>query len=260
MNIKKADLIVFAGQSNMSGRGAKEEAVKCPAGAGFEYKPVSRPDTLVPIEEPFGLNEEREDGLYDRLYSERSGSMVSAAVAEYYRRTGRQVVALAASMGGTSTRQWLEDGLLTDALDRLKQTFAFLDSQGIAVERKYLVWCQGETDADFKVPAEEYIARTENILGQFVEHGIEKCFLVQIGHYNYVDCPEARDGMTGEELDRCYGVIRNAQFQICLDKGDVVLAASFEPYLHEMKDAFHYRQSAYNEVGLHVGRKMARAL
>lgn len=91
-----------------------------------------------------------------------------------------------------------------------------------------------------------------------MEHGIEKCFLVQIGHYNYAKARGSEELTEGRERDRRFGIIRNAQFQVCLDKGDVVLAASFEPYLYEMKDSFHYRQSAYNEVGLHVGRKMAR--
>ena len=59
------DLIVFAGQSNMAGRGDAEDAPECLPGAGYEYKAVSAPEDLIPIQEPFGLHEDRENGLSD---------------------------------------------------------------------------------------------------------------------------------------------------------------------------------------------------
>ena len=40
------DLIVFAGQSNMAGRGDAEDAPECLPGAGYEYKAVSAPEDL----------------------------------------------------------------------------------------------------------------------------------------------------------------------------------------------------------------------
>ena len=89
------DLIVFAGQSNMAGRGDAEDAPECLPGAGYEYKAVSAPEDLIPIQEPFGLHEDRENGLSDRTEdggTKRSGSMVTALVNEYYRQTGRVVV------------------------------------------------------------------------------------------------------------------------------------------------------------------------
>ena len=152
-----------------------------------------------------------------------------------------------------------EQEVRADALDRVDRTMEFLKSREIFVDRRFLIWCQGETDADHMVSAEEYIRRTEKIIQGFLEHGIGKCFLVQIGHYN--DPAPAGDGgeVAGEETDQYYRVIRDAQLRLCLDRKEVVLAASFEPYLHEMKDRFHYRQEAYNEVGLHVGRKLARS-
>ena len=99
------DLIVFAGQSNMAGRGDAEDAPECLPGAGYEYKAVSAPEDLIPIQEPFGLHEDRANGLSDRTEdggTKRSGSMVTALVNEYYRQTGRVVVGVSASKGGTS--------------------------------------------------------------------------------------------------------------------------------------------------------------
>ena len=251
--------IVLPGQRR-PGRGEAADAARCPVEAGWEYKCISRPGQLVPIVEPFGLGEDREGALDDRRDggTKRTGSMVSAAVGEYYRRTGRKTVAVSASRGGSSTEQWL-NVLLEDALDRVDRTMEFLKSREISVDRRFLIWCQGETDADHMVSAEEYIRRTEKIIQGFLEHGIGKCFLVQIGHYNDPAAADDSGEVAGEEKDQYYRVIRDAQLRLCLDRKEVVLAASFEPYLHEMKDRFHYRQKAYNEVGLHVGRKLARS-
>lgn len=58
------NLVVFAGQSNMSGRGDAAMAVKCNKKAGFEYKAISNPNELMPVLEPFGLGEERIGGIY----------------------------------------------------------------------------------------------------------------------------------------------------------------------------------------------------
>ena len=48
------DLILFAGQSNMAGRGEAEAAQPCPPSVGMEYRAVTAPDRLVPIAEPVG--------------------------------------------------------------------------------------------------------------------------------------------------------------------------------------------------------------
>ncbi len=242
------DLAVFAGQSNMSGRGNAADAVKCDVNAGFEYKSVSNPLTLVPIEEPFGLGEDRQGAIFDFNSdgtTKRTGSMVSAAVDEYYRQTGRQIVAVSASIGGTSTDEWKEK-YIGDALQRLDDAKKFLAANNISVSRTFVVWCQGETDGDHNVSAEVYTANTKELFNAFKQHGAEKCFMVQTGHY--------RDGGA---VDVKYGVIRDAQAALCESDGDFVLAGSLEPYKNDMKDKFHYNQTTYNAVGKTVGKNIA---
>lgn len=255
----KVDLAVFAGQSNMSGRGSAADAVVCDINAGFEYKAISDPATLVRIEEPFGLGEDKEGSIADFNSdgtSKRTGSMVSAAVDEYYRQTGRQLVAVSASIGGSSTAEWL-DNYIYDAVDRLDAAKRFLTRNGIEIGRTFVVWCQGESDGDQKMTAEAYTANTKDIFDLFKQHGAEKCFMVQTGHYNYIDYPGITKGHTGEEWDECYGVIRGAQTAMCCADEDFVLAGSFEPYIKDMKDRYHYYQSAYNAVGQTVGQNIA---
>ena len=255
----KVDLAVFAGQSNMSGRGSAADAVVCDINAGFEYKAISDPATLVRIEEPFGLGEDKEGSIADFNSdgtSKRTGSMVSAVVDEYYRQTGRQLVAVSASIGGSSTAEWL-DNYIYDAVDRLDAAKRFLTRNGIEIGRTFVVWCQGESDGDQKMTAEDYTANTKDIFDLFKQHGAEKCFMVQTGHYNYIDYPGITKGHTGEEWDESYGVIRGAQTAMCSANEDFVLAGSFEPYIEDMKDRYHYYQSAYNAVGQTVGQNIA---
>lgn len=251
---ESVDLAVFAGQSNMSGRGTAADSVVCDVNAGFEYKSVSRPNTLLPIQEPFGLNEDVDGKLTDINTdgsTKRTGSMVSAFVNEYYKNTGNQLVAVSASKGGTSTAEWKEN-LISDAVTRLDNAKKFLTDNGIKINKTFIVWCQGETDGDNNVSAEEYTQNTINLWNEFKNHGAEHMFIIQTGHYNYIKYPSG-----GESHDAKYKVIRDAQQTLCESNDDFTLAASLEPYLSEMKDQYHYNQSAYNAAGTAAGAAAA---
>lgn len=252
MENKTVDVVVFAGQSNMAGRGNASEATECDLNAGFEYKSVSNPTALVPITEPFGLGEDRIGGIDDSIAgggTRRSGSMVSSVANEYYRRTARQIVAVSASIGGTSTEQW-KSNFIYDAVDRLDKTKAFLKNNDIKIDHIFVVWCQGETDGDNGVSAQEYTENTIDLFKQLKEHGAEKCFLVQTGHFNYIEYPD-----NGHEAH--YEVIRTAQSKLCKNDVDFILAGSFKRHIQNMIDPFHYNQKAYNNVGKDVGIIMA---
>lgn len=87
INMKTYDLILFAGQSNMAGRGISTEKWNEPApllldGAGMEYRAVSDPEHIHKIEEPFGVNENNPNGIYEP--GMKTGSMVTAFVNAYY--------------------------------------------------------------------------------------------------------------------------------------------------------------------------------
>lgn len=241
------DIAIFAGQSNMSGRGNADESKICNINAGFEYKSVSNPTTLVPITEPFGINEDRIGAIADFNNdgtTKRTGSMVSAVVDEYYCRTGRQIVAVSASIGGTSTSEW-KAKYIDDAVQRLDDTKKFLEKNKIKIERIFVVWCQGETDGDNNISADTYMENTKDLFNSFKKHGAEKCFMIQVGHY--------RDGGM---IDEQYSVIRDAQKKLCENDSDFVYVGSFEKYKNYMKDQYHYNQSAYNAVGKTVGKNI----
>ena len=67
---KEYDLFLFCGQSNMAGRGITseewpEEAPSITPGAGLEYRAISDPECLHPVQEPFGAEENNPEGIYE---------------------------------------------------------------------------------------------------------------------------------------------------------------------------------------------------
>ena len=241
------DLILFAGQSNMAGRGNAQEAPCCLPGTAWEYRAVTDPHTLHPLTEPFGRNENIPGFINDG--EKKTGSLASAFAAEYHRLTGRAVVGVSASRGGTSSREW-RDGLVQDASLRLRQAQAWLNTQGLTPVHTFVLWCQGETDGDHAVPAEEYRSNFGAIWQCLQSAGAQHCGLIQIGHFNRSMYPE--DGR-----DVRYAVIREEQLHIAEGRPKVFLAASFEPHEALMKDAFHYHQQAYNAVGKQAAESAA---
>ena len=114
------DVILFMGQSNMSGaNGDASQAPELIEGAGYEYRAVTDPDGLHVLEEPFGENENR-GALDDTELLERRGSLVTAFVNAYYEGTGVPVIGVSASKGGSRIREWQPGTpMLTDAANRL---------------------------------------------------------------------------------------------------------------------------------------------
>ena len=291
------DLILFAGQSNMAGRGSAGKEMSCEACMGQEFRAVSDPARLYPIEEPFGIRENNRDGMDDGR--KKTGSMVCAFVRRYYELTGHVVIAVSASKGGSPSAKWIES-YAADAGLRLRRARAYLEAEKIKIAHTYVLWSQGETDGDKGLDSEQYFRSFQTIWGILREAGAEKCFLIQTGHFNYVKYPRGAKGIRGIELDRRYGVIRRTQERMCVDirggsaalrKGrpeacgigvtvrssaadrademehilaetvtclqDVYMVASFEPYLGMMKDQYHYVQQVYNEVGETAAENMA---
>lgn len=270
------DLILFAGQSNMAGRGNAGKEVSCEAYMGQEFRAVSDPARLYPIEEPFGIRENDPRGMDDG--KKKTGSMVSAFVRKYYELAEHAVIAVSASKGGSSSAQWIK-AYAADAAMRLRRARAYLDAKNIKTAHTYLLWSQGETDGDKGLDSGQYFRNFQMIWEVLREAGAEKCFLIQTGHFNYVEYPRGAWGIKGVRLDRRYEVIRRTQERMCVNAceggarqkegnaseavsclPDVYMVASFEPYLDMMKDQFHYRQQAYNEVGETAAKNVAAIL
>ena len=245
---KYVDVIIFMGQSNMAGRGVTNESHTETApviinGAGYEFKSITDPTKLVPMEEPFGKNE-NVSGSIDDSNKKTGGPVVAFTNAYFTHNGGYPVVGVSASEGGTTISQWQpETNRLSDALSRLSTAITWLNSNGYRIRHKYMAWCQGESDGDSGTTKATYKSSFFSMFDAMKSAGIEKCFLFRIGEYN-------GSGSTD------YSDIIAAQTEICQDDPDIIMITANQASYKErgmMKDSFHYYQDGYNEMGTFGG-------
>ena len=254
------DLFLFAGQSNMAGRGITcprfpETAPMVSPEAGAEFRAISDPHRLYPITEPFGVMENNPQGIYEP--GMKTGSLVSSFVQTYFTRTQTPVLGVSASKGGSSILEWLPGTpYFQDLCERYQRCMSYIAAHNIGICSRYLLWCQGETDGDHGMSGDEYIRHFSEFWTALRAQGITHCYLIQIGHFNpYLAGPEA------EFHD--YTGIMAAQHSIAERFPDVTLVSEkFETMLRRglMKDAFHYYQAAYNEVGAEAATNISEFL
>lgn len=251
----QADLWMFMGQSNMAGRGITSEkwpetAPELIPGAGWEYRAVSAPFQLFPIAEPFGKDENRQGGINDGTM--KTGSLVTSFVNAWYARTRVPVLAVSASKGGSCMKEWQPGSpYLNDAMQRMHDALAFMQSSGHTVPHRYVLWCQGETDGDLGTEEAAYRDMFLRMLDVMRSQGIEKLMMIAIGQCN----------LPGAETR--YDAVNRWQKAIAAEREDVCLVSTrFESMREEglMKDAFHYYQRGYNLCGEDAGKHAADAL
>lgn len=244
--MRTVDLLFFMGQSNMAGRGEAALAPVVAPGMGYEYRAVTDPDTLHPLEEPFGVNENDPAGVYEP--GMKTGAMVSSFVNACTAQTGVPVVGVSCAKGGSAIAKWLPGTpYYQDAVRRARKARAFLQANSYPIRHSAMVWCQGCTDGDLHTPKDVYKADTERVLHSFMQDaGAQTCFLIQIG--NQRDEPEL------------YLPIQQAQEELTAACDDIIMVSRrFKTFAAKglMKDRFHYLQPAYNEVGEEAGRSVA---
>ena len=247
--VNQIDVLLFMGQSNMAGRGivTDEFPTDAPAvidGAGWEFKSISDPTKLNVIDKYFGIDENVAGAIDDT--GNKTGGLVPSFVNAYYQNNGHvPSVCVSASEGSTSISDW-QPGTekLTDAIVRLDTCVNWLKANGYEIRHQYVIWCQGEHDDS--EPEEWYTEQFSSMLGELMNAGIEKCFMIRVGNSN----PQRQSRI---DMMAC-------QNHICQYSNDVImvstdLAAMLDKGL--MKDDEHYYQCAYNECGEHAGINMA---
>ena len=229
------DLVMFMGQSNMSGTGGDVSyAPKVPEGHGFEFRAISDPTRLYPIEEPFGINENA--AISDTAIGKR-GSMVSAFANKYYELTGVPIVAVSASAGGRDTAFFMKDDVMADFSERQKRAQVWLESNDYFIRKQYVIWLQGESDAEDGLTGEQYNQNMDNIIRPLFIGGLQKVFIVTPGRT-----------LTGKYF---FDNVVYAQINMCRTSGYYALATTVlnSVSTEYMIDEFHYNQSVLNVVG-----------
>lgn len=278
------DLILFAGQSNMAGRGNASLATQCPPGAGYAFHytaalaagnarggdcQLAQGDgarLFTPLQEPFGkgentavLNDYNAQGI-----ERRRGSMVSAFVAAYYAAGGLPVVAVCGSRGGEPTDFFVQPAVREELCGRFTRAERCLQDAGVTVRRRLLLWCQGETDGDRRQSEKAFKQNMETLRSSFLSAGISDFFIIKTGHFNIYFRPGADGKPTAAALeqDAAYKSINRWQQEFADAHDDVHIAGDFytDSFLQAMTDPFHYRQEAYNEMGFAAGKAVATLL
>lgn len=239
------DLIMFMGQSNMSGAGGDaSKAISLPEGWGYEFRAISDPTRLYNIEEPFGKNESFIGGICD-LPGAKKGSIVSAFAYEYYKETGVPIVGVSASQGASTTEIWLYPGFQYDLKERYDRAVVWLEGNGYKIRYRFAVWFQGESDAANNVTADVYSTNLDNIMRPLFIGGLNRVFIVTPGRTlsirNYFD------------------TIVNQQLNICRDSGYYALGTNLLSGVSTayMVDEWHYNQDALNLVGYETAKSVA---
>ena len=239
------DLIFFMGQSNMSGAGGdKELAPPVTEGHGYEFRAISDPTRLYNIEEPFGKNESFIGGICD-IPGAKKGSIVSCFANEYYALTGVPIVGVSASQGATTTEIWQSAGFQIDMQQRYDITVNWLNDNGYYIRNRYVVWFQGESDADNHVQPEIYNTNMDNIIRPLFIKGLNKVFIITPGRTlsikNYFDD------------------IINQQLDMCRESGYYALGTNIlsDVSAEYMVDEWHYNQLVLNIIGIETAKSVA---
>lgn len=249
------DVIIFMGQSNMTGHGEHlEDVPMLTPGAAFEYRSVYEPGTMHELTEPFGSTESREGYIVNEG---GTGSLVTAFCNAYYEQTQVPVVAVAAASGGKDILQWCSRNFRTDARQRLMDTRQFLKDRGYQIRHTYMVWLQGESDAFLGRQKEEYQYYCCSLFDYMHTNpseyydGAEACFLIQIG-YLYEQYLNEHGIAKGQ-----YDTIMTAQEEIAASRDDVVMVSTLPKTLQDEQnydaDWIHFNQRALNAIGTDAG-------
>ena len=239
------DLILFMGQSNMSGAGGDASlAPYVPEEAGMEFRAISDPTRLYPITEPFGVNENNPTGLYE-YPGAKKGSLVSAFVNRYHKLTGRKVIAVSISMGATNMIKWTSAGSLEDIKGRFDSAVSYLKNNGYTIGHMYAVWLHGESDALDKTSPEVYKTALDDVMRPLFIGGVRKVFVIT-------------PGRTIDYRDIFLDII-NVQKEICADSDYYAMATTVLTRVSTeyMLDMYHYNQHVLNMVGIEAADAVA---
>lgn len=244
----EVDLIIFAGQSNMSGAGDTALIPALTEGAGYEYKAITEPNALKAIEEPFGKKENSKN-LHDGNF--KTGSLVTTFVNSYYKETKVPVVAVSATRVGSGS-EWWKRSLAAETANRCKKAVSYLQKRKIKIRHRYVVWLQGESDGLRGVSEETYINNMKEIYRFFKKKNkIERIFLIRIGRYYD---PEKRERSIQVNS---FDTIVKAQTNLCINHSNFVLvsvkAASLNDWYY-YPDGIHLTQYGLNILGYEAGK------
>lgn len=175
------DVLIFMGQSNMQGSTGE----KCfePTGCGvFEYRYLT--NELKPLISPVGEDIESDTGELLLTGSALGNGSMVPYFANVYAKSRGKTVAIHSAKGNTSIAEWKKGTeRFNIAVEKIKAGIKKAAETG-NVNRVYVIWLQGESDALLRTSQEEY----EKSLKQFKndlknEFSFNKFCIIKTGYF-----------------------------------------------------------------------------
>lgn len=252
------DVLIFAGQSNMQGQTECLPEINEIVENALEYRFLS--DELIPLKHPVG-----ETIGNDLLLgaNEGHGSLVPDFCRAYTNKTGSQVVAIHTAKGNTRIDEWQKGTERYDAaISKIKGGIEKAKTLG-EIDKIYLIWLQGESDAIKRVSGTEYKERIIEFKNDVKkETNIDKFAFIEVGYFcGTVSWIRDRTREEGKKDDE---VIMKAQEELPNEDSDFVLLTDICKKLSlipELLNPFaegHYSNSAMTMIGKEAGENLAK--
>ncbi|MCM1162459.1 MAG: Ig-like domain-containing protein [Roseburia sp.] len=230
----EVDIIIFAGQSNMTNVGKASLAPAIKDGAGYEILFTKK--KLSPLREPFGVQQK------GKVTKDSGGTLASAFANAYFSQTKTPIVATNTARGATGLGQW-SGSYYKKVITSANKTKRILKKQGLKIRHCYMVFFQGENDATYDISTAAYQQHLMLMLGRIRQKSdVEKCLIIRIG--NNLNDPTS------------FNRIAAAQTAICMDNRDFVListiASGFDKTYYQ-GDGLHFTQEGLNKIGKQAG-------
>ena len=277
---REVDIMIFAGQSNSCGRAQLSDAenlgyladIAIEKGWTYQFSSTASEHIKRKIVEPISANGSSGYGYIPLL------------IDSYYEATHRKVCACFKSAGGTMMHSWLPYSFdkttgeiiptpttyYTQMVTSVQAAKQYLAEDGYTVGHIFLIWMQGESDAEYYGYENSYANKIEETLvtipeqqAYYKEHfsnlvarlkedvGLTKCGIIRIGHRN-------------RQNDILYNSIIGAQNQLGQENDDIAvistILAGIKVYEYPngqtknlMRDTWHFLLEGYCYTGIEAG-------
>ena len=280
------DIVLFAGQSNMCGRATFSEfvnpedvllSIPTTKAITFNNGTTSNPTQIV---EPISANGSSGYG------------MIPAIINSYYEVTKRKVCTCYMSVGGTKILKFLPYtiDMETSAIDYTTPTAYYsnmkkyindcktkLTAKNYKVGKIFMVWCQGEADADYlgtnsdyctsyektlvtdEQKIDYYSAKFKDMINALIKDvALEHCFIIRIGHENKTNSVKYEPiikahNILGKTYDKCTLVS-------AFLAGAKVYKENDGTIRNLMRDTWHFKPEGYVRAGYESGTNIGKCV
>ncbi len=260
--MKKADIIIFGGQSNMQGQTECLSETEIVENAS-EYRWLT--DSLIPLKNPVGENItfNRTEGVdIDKCETQDEWlamhaigrsckgrtNMVPEFCRAYTSRTKESVVAIHIAKGATEIAYWLPGTKAYEIFVEKANAGIKKAKEKFQISNIFFVWLQGESDAILKTGREKYEERMHKLNNAIKKDvGIDKFCVIRVGRY------------TEDEYDIS---IIEAQDKVCLENDDFLMLTQAATELNKIPEYMspeiggHYSAKGQEKLGRLAGDRL----